>query len=91
MCGINGCIDKKGQRDLVKTRGNEPTNPSRGLTMPECGQRIIWNGMQRLSIIDLKTGYQPMHNPTTTPPLFSTAKYIIIKVSTRHGSFGTAV
>ena len=65
MCGINGCIDKKGQRDLVKTL--EEMNRQIHHRGPD--DAGVWTennlgmGMQRLSIIDLKTGYQPMHNP----------------------------
>jgi len=66
MCGINGCIDKKGQRDLVKTL--EKMNQQIRHRGPD--DAGVWTennlgmGMQRLAIIDLKTGHQPMHNPS---------------------------
>lgn len=66
MCGINGCIDKKGQRDLIKTL--EKMNQQIRHRGPD--DAGVWTennlgmGMQRLAIIDLKTGHQPMHNPS---------------------------
>ena len=64
MCGINGCIDKTGQRDLVKILGKM----NRQIRHRGPDDKGVWTenklgmGMQRLSIIDLKTGSQPMHN-----------------------------
>ena len=65
MCGINGCIDKTGQKNLQKTlatmnqqivhRGPDDT----GIWV----ENNIGLGMQRLAIIDLQKGQQPMHNP----------------------------
>lgn len=64
MCGINGFIDKTGKRDLVKTL-EEMNRQIRHRGPDHAG---IWSenklgmAMQRLAIIDLKTGHQPMHN-----------------------------
>ena len=65
MCGINGCIDKTEQRDLVKTL-EEMNRKIRHRGPDDAGvwtENNLGMGMQRLSIIDLMTGCQPMHNP----------------------------
>lgn len=66
MCGINGCIDKTEQRDLAKTL--EEMNQQIWHRGPDDAGVWIENnlgmGMQRLSIIDIMTGHQPMHNPS---------------------------
>jgi asparagine synthase (glutamine-hydrolysing) len=66
MCGINGYIDKAGGCDLSKT-----LQTMNGLiTHRGPDDSGVWiegsvgMGMQRLSIIDLESGQQPMHNPT---------------------------
>ena len=66
MCGINGCIDKKGQIDLVKTL-EEMNRQIRHRGPDDTGvwtENNLGMGMQRLSIIDLMNGHQPMHNPS---------------------------
>ncbi|MGB2244498.1 MAG: asparagine synthetase B, partial [Flavobacteriaceae bacterium] len=66
MCGINGYIDKSGGCDLSKT-----LQTMNGLiTHRGPDDSGVWiegsvaMGMQRLSIIDLESGQQPMHNST---------------------------
>ena len=66
MCGINGFIDKTGKKDLKKIiRQMNQLIFHRG---PDdngiCINEKLGMGMQRLSIIDLKSGQQPMHNPS---------------------------
>ena len=71
MCGINGCIDKTGQKSLQRTlaymnqqivhRGPDDT----GIWVKD----NIGMGMQRLAIIDLQNGKQPMHNASNNTTL----------------------
>ena len=66
MCGINGFIDKTGKKDLKKII--QQMNQSIFHRGPD--DTGIWSnqrlgmGLQRLSIIDLDSGHQPMHNPS---------------------------
>ena len=66
MCGINGLIDKTGKRDLKKTI--QQMNQLVFHRGPD--DNGVWTnervclGMQRLSIIDLIHGQQPMFNPS---------------------------
>ena len=62
MCGINGFIDKTGKKDLKKIiRQMNQLIFHRG---PDdngiCINEKLGMGMQRLSIIDLKSGQQPI-------------------------------
>ena len=66
MCGINGYIDKTGNKDLnVLINQMNKSIFHRG--PDDSGVWVndkLGMGMQRLSIIDLKLGSQPMHNPS---------------------------
>ena len=64
MCGINGYIDKKLSQDLepIITKMNNMVIHRGPDDQGFLINKNISIGMQRLSIIDIKNGYQPMEN-----------------------------
>ena len=93
MCGINGYIDKTGNKDLnVLINQMNKSIFHRG--PDDSGVWVndkLGMGMQRLSIIDLKLGSQPMHNPSNESTIVFNGEiynYLILKGKLEKKGYG---